>query len=157
MLCAYTRPRYQVSVYRTIGPLVFSYWLRFLLFSVVTHNGNSSVQTYPPPSLHLRCCKQRVCVRYSMVNDENCRKNIIFLYEIMYYRYLLEQISFYPWMIIIRLHVIEITKHRLCLPIPRALIFRLQHAWAGLITSVFLRFIINRILNLTQCLKRVSR
>ena len=22
MLCAYTRPRYQVSVYRTIGPLV---------------------------------------------------------------------------------------------------------------------------------------
>ena len=23
MLCAYTRPRYQVSVYRTIGPLVF--------------------------------------------------------------------------------------------------------------------------------------
>ena len=23
MLCAYTRPRYQVNVYRTIGPLVF--------------------------------------------------------------------------------------------------------------------------------------
>ena len=23
MFCAYTRPRYQVSVYRTIGPLVF--------------------------------------------------------------------------------------------------------------------------------------
>ena len=23
MLCAYTRPRYQMSVYRTIGPLVF--------------------------------------------------------------------------------------------------------------------------------------
>ena len=23
MLCAYTRPRYQVSVYRTIGPLVY--------------------------------------------------------------------------------------------------------------------------------------
>ena len=23
MLCAYTRPRYQVSFYRTIGPLVF--------------------------------------------------------------------------------------------------------------------------------------
>ena len=30
MFCAYTRPRYQVSVYRTIGPLVFfiiqGYW-----------------------------------------------------------------------------------------------------------------------------------
>ena len=24
MFCAYTRPRYQVSVYRIIGPLVFS-------------------------------------------------------------------------------------------------------------------------------------
>ena len=24
MFCAYTRPRYQVSVYRTIGPLVYS-------------------------------------------------------------------------------------------------------------------------------------
>ena len=24
MLCAYTRPRYQVSIYRTIGPLVFN-------------------------------------------------------------------------------------------------------------------------------------
>ena len=23
MLCAHTRPRYQVSVYRTVGPLVF--------------------------------------------------------------------------------------------------------------------------------------
>ena len=25
MLCAYTRPGYQVSVYRTIGPLVLNY------------------------------------------------------------------------------------------------------------------------------------
>ena len=25
MFCAYTRPRYQVSVYRTIGPLVYMY------------------------------------------------------------------------------------------------------------------------------------
>ena len=30
MVCAYTRPRYQVSVYRTIGPLVFR-----LFFSVI--------------------------------------------------------------------------------------------------------------------------
>ena len=26
MLCAYTRPRYQVSIYRTIGPLVI-HWI----------------------------------------------------------------------------------------------------------------------------------
>ena len=30
MLCAYTRPRYQVSAYRTIGPLVF----HLLLFTI---------------------------------------------------------------------------------------------------------------------------
>ena len=28
MLCAYTRPRYQVSVYRTIGPLVLIFFER---------------------------------------------------------------------------------------------------------------------------------
>ena len=27
MLCAYTRPKYQVSVYRTIGPLVYAFTL----------------------------------------------------------------------------------------------------------------------------------
>ena len=31
MFCAYTRPRYQVSVYRTIGPLVFN--LIFFIFA----------------------------------------------------------------------------------------------------------------------------
>ena len=29
MFCAYTRPRYQVSVYRTIGPLGFHVWFIF--------------------------------------------------------------------------------------------------------------------------------
>ena len=29
MLCAYMRPRYQVSVYRTIGPLVFIFFIFF--------------------------------------------------------------------------------------------------------------------------------
>ena len=28
MFCAYTRPRYQVSVYRTIGPLVLQTWYK---------------------------------------------------------------------------------------------------------------------------------
>ena len=32
MFCAYTRPRYQVSVYRTIDPLVFSFPFLFLFF-----------------------------------------------------------------------------------------------------------------------------
>ena len=32
MFCAYTRPRYQVSVYRTIDPLVFSFPFFFLFF-----------------------------------------------------------------------------------------------------------------------------
>ena len=35
MLCAYTRPRYQVSVYRTIGPLVcMSHDIRKLAFCI---------------------------------------------------------------------------------------------------------------------------
>ena len=34
MLCAYTRPRYQVSVYRTIGPLVSYYVNNGLSFNV---------------------------------------------------------------------------------------------------------------------------
>ena len=33
ILCAYMRPRYQVSVYRTIGPLVFFSFL-FFFFNV---------------------------------------------------------------------------------------------------------------------------
>ena len=32
MLCVYTRPRYQVCVYRTIDPLVFSFPFFFLFF-----------------------------------------------------------------------------------------------------------------------------
>ena len=30
MFCAYTRPRYQVSVYRTIGSLVLYFLIKFL-------------------------------------------------------------------------------------------------------------------------------
>ena len=32
MFCAYTRPRYQLSVYRTIGPLVYTMRLGFIIF-----------------------------------------------------------------------------------------------------------------------------
>ena len=35
MFCAYTRPRYRVSVYRTIGPLVQHYESFFLFFADV--------------------------------------------------------------------------------------------------------------------------
>ena len=38
MFCAYTRPRYQVSVYRTIDPLVFSFPFFFLLFFLLFEN-----------------------------------------------------------------------------------------------------------------------
>ena len=46
MFCAYTRPRYQLSVYRTIGPLVFifaqnidcGYTLEPVLTCTCTHN-----------------------------------------------------------------------------------------------------------------------
>ena len=34
MFCAYTRPRYQVSVYRTIGPLIY-----FIFLEVVVVGG----------------------------------------------------------------------------------------------------------------------
>ena len=37
MLCAYTRSRYQVSVYRTIRPLVSLFWL---------YQANSEVSVY---------------------------------------------------------------------------------------------------------------
>ena len=33
MLCAYTRPRYQVSVYRTIGPLVYVFYIGNILLA----------------------------------------------------------------------------------------------------------------------------
>ena len=37
MFCAYTRPRYQVSVYRTIGPLLF-----FCFFSICKKKTNKT-------------------------------------------------------------------------------------------------------------------
>ena len=40
MLCVYMRPRYQVSVYRTIGPLVFSSLFFVLNFVVVLDWGS---------------------------------------------------------------------------------------------------------------------
>ena len=38
MLCAYTRPRYQVSVYRTIGPLVFIFFSFFVAILDLLHD-----------------------------------------------------------------------------------------------------------------------
>ena len=35
MIYAYSRPRYQVSVYRTIGPLVF--YLKIIIFTAVKY------------------------------------------------------------------------------------------------------------------------
>ena len=56
MLCAYTRPRYQVSVYRTIGPLVYccatadiftKLLQQCVLFSLLwLYLGNSQVSVY---------------------------------------------------------------------------------------------------------------
>ena len=39
MVCAYTRPRYQMSVYRTIGPLVIN------VIPLVKITGNISLET----------------------------------------------------------------------------------------------------------------
>ena len=41
MFCAFTRPRYQVSVYRTIGPLV-SVWDRKLFVLCLVHWGSTN-------------------------------------------------------------------------------------------------------------------
>ena len=35
MVCAYKRPRYQVSVYMTIGPLVYLLWARLVKLNYV--------------------------------------------------------------------------------------------------------------------------
>ena len=32
MFASYTRPRYQVSVYRTVGPLVYTFFTDFFFF-----------------------------------------------------------------------------------------------------------------------------
>ena len=41
MFCAYTRPRYQVSVYRTIGPLVyFARKIDYMTFLVDDNQAN---------------------------------------------------------------------------------------------------------------------
>ena len=51
MFCAYTRPRYQVSIYRTIGPLVFN----IFVITVISHfcfKGRISALLVPPASSH---------------------------------------------------------------------------------------------------------
>ena len=56
MFCAYTRPRYQVSVYRTINPLVFSFPFFFLFFFVLFENieFNEAVLTFTHPNNFFR-------------------------------------------------------------------------------------------------------
>ena len=51
MFCAYTRPRYQVSVYRTIGPLVYKL-LPFLNPWVGGIGGGGDLQYTPVGSYH---------------------------------------------------------------------------------------------------------
>ena len=40
MFCAYTRPRYQVSVYRTIGPLVKGYNKTWMHHWMILYNSS---------------------------------------------------------------------------------------------------------------------
>ena len=41
MVCAYTRPRYQVSVYRTIVPLVFIFSVFFVAILDLLHDADA--------------------------------------------------------------------------------------------------------------------
>ena len=47
MLCVFTRPRYRVSVYRTIGPLVYNIYLLFWLFIYLRSEGRTLVLIAP--------------------------------------------------------------------------------------------------------------
>ena len=46
MIYAYTRLRYQVSVYRTIGPLVYTFVMLFLFKYSVHHCPGNEVNVY---------------------------------------------------------------------------------------------------------------
>ena len=46
MFCAYTRPRYQVSVYRTIGPLVIGHCLDSATVQAGQENGACDDRLY---------------------------------------------------------------------------------------------------------------